>query len=149
MGTKHRGSVAERRALDLYIKVMRAANALADRAFNTADHEGLTPTQFGVLEALLHLGPLMPSQIAAKQLQSRNNVTSVLDALERSGYVERRRCPDDRRSIWVHLTPGGDSLIRRVFPRHLRAIVEAVSALTPHEQEAAGGLLRKLGRAGM
>src|SRR4051812_37496720 len=144
MPTHYQGSDDERRALDLYIKLERAAHSVSEAA-----HEGisgLNPTQFGVLEALLHLGPQMPSQLAQKHLMSPNNMTSVLDGLERMGYVERRRCKEDRRVLWIHLTEDGRQKISELFPEHVDRLVKLVSVLTAKEQESLGAILRKLGK---
>lgn len=148
MPTHYQGSEAERRALDLYIKLVRAATSLGEAAFAPLAEHDLTPTQFGVLEALHHLGPLMPSQLAQKHLKSPNNITSVLDALEKQGLVRRERNKEDRRALWIHLTDTGREKIERAFPPHLAELVRLASALSPEEQVTLAALLRKLGRQG-
>ena len=108
---------------------------------------GLTPTQLGVVEALLHLGPLGQRVLGDKLLMSGGNITTVVDNLERRGLVRRERRGDDRRHVTVHLTPEGRRLISRVFPGHVAAIVEAFSALSAAEQAQLGRLAKKLGRS--
>jgi MarR family transcriptional regulator, 2-MHQ and catechol-resistance regulon repressor len=76
---------------------------------------------------------------------SGGNITTVVDNLEARGLVRRERRGDDRRQVTVHLTPEGRRLITKVFPNHVRAIVDAFSALTPSEQETLGRLAKKLG----
>src|SRR5881296_404225 len=137
MGTHYRGRAAEVRALDTYIKLTRATSSVGVRLSRGLAGAGLTPTQLGVLEALLHLGPLGQRVLGGKLLMSGGNVTTVLDNRERRG--------DDRRNVTVHLTPQGRRLIAGVFPAHVRAIVDAFSALTPAEQDTLGRLARKLG----
>lgn len=146
MPTHYKGTEEERRALDVFIKLMRAAESVADRTGSAMAAAGLTPSQFGVLETLYHLGPLMLSQIADKHLKSRNNFTVVVDNLEKQGLVRRERSGEDRRAIWVHLTDAGRERIEQVFPAHVRAVVEDMRVLTPEEQEQLGVLLRRLGR---
>jgi MarR family 2-MHQ and catechol resistance regulon transcriptional repressor len=102
--------------------------------------------QFGVLETLLHLGPLMPSQLAEKHLKSRNNVTVVIDHLERDGLVRRQRCLMDRRAQWIHLTDEGRRTIEAVFPCFVEAVVADTSVLTDEEQDQLCVLLKKLGK---
>ncbi len=116
MGTKHRGSANETRALDTYIKLRRAVNAVNQLEGEQMREAGLTESQFGVLEALLHLGPLCQRELAVKVLKSAGNMTTVVDNLQRRGLVERRRDSDDRRVVTVHLTAGGEELIRGAFP---------------------------------
>jgi MarR family 2-MHQ and catechol resistance regulon transcriptional repressor len=106
---------------------------------------GLTESQFGVLEALDHLGPLCQTDLAAKILRSVGNLTTVIGNLERRGLVTRRIDAADRRVRLVELTSAGRSLIRSVFPDHARALVEALAVLTAEEQTALGELCKKLG----
>ena len=125
---------------------MRAAESVADRTGGPMAAAGLTASQFGVLETLYHLGPLMLSQIADKRLKSRNNFTVVVDNLEKQGLVRRERGGEDRRAVWVHLTDEGRERIEQVLPAHVGAVVEDMQILTPEEQEQLGALLRRLGR---
>jgi MarR family 2-MHQ and catechol resistance regulon transcriptional repressor len=145
VGTHYDGRAAERRALDAYIKLTRATSSVEARLAPGLADVGLTPTQLGILEALLHLGPLGQRTLGTKLLSSGGNITTVVDNLERRGLVRRERRDDDRRHVTVHLTPEGRRLISKVFPGHVRAIVAAFSALTPAEQETLGRLARKLG----
>ena len=97
MGTKYQGSDAEVRALDTYIKLTRAAQTVLDRTNrHLADH-GLTTSQFGVLEALHHLGALSQIDVARKLLMSTANITTVMQNLEKAGYIRRERDPRDQR----------------------------------------------------
>ena len=145
MGTHHDGSKRERRALDAYVKLRRASESLGARLSTSFGSARLTESQFGVLEALHHLGPLCQADLARKILRSGGNMTMVIDNLERRGLVKRQRDPDDRRYSTVSLTPEGDSIIREVFPLHLEAIVTEFSRLTPEEQDELGRLCKKLG----
>lgn len=147
MGTKHRGSAAESQALDTYIKLRRAVNAVNRRESEPMRAAGLTESQFGVLEALLHLGPLCQRELAAKVLKSAGNMTTVVDNLQRRGLVERKREADDRRVVTVSLTGRGEAVIRDAFPRVVTALVGAFSVLTAGEQKQLAALCRRLGTA--
>jgi MarR family 2-MHQ and catechol resistance regulon transcriptional repressor len=111
-------------------------------------HEyGLTTPQFGIIEALYHLGPLSLGQLADKLLVTGGNVTYVMDRLEAQGLVLRERSPRDRRIIQAKLTPEGRKLISEVFPGHGEFIEGLASHLDVDEQEALRSLLKKLGRS--
>jgi MarR family 2-MHQ and catechol resistance regulon transcriptional repressor len=148
MGTKHRGTAAEKRALDTYIKLRRAVNELGFREGEVLRVAGLTESQFGVLEALFHVGPLCQRDLAEKVLKSAGNMTTVIDNLERRGLVERRREGGDRRVVTVHLTSDGKELIDEFFPQVVGALVGAFSSLTAGEQNQLAALCRRLGTAG-
>ena len=147
MGTLHRGSAAESQALDTYIKLRRAVNAVGRREGEQMRTVGLTESQLGVLEALFHLGPLCQRQLAAKVLKSAGNMTTVVDNLERRGLVERTREAGDRRVVTVCLTDRGEALIRDAFPRIVSELVGAFSVLTTGEQKQLAALCRRLGRS--
>ena len=146
MPTHFDGNEEERRALDLFIKLSRASESILERTECPIAQAGLTPSQFGVLETLYHLGPMMPSQLADKHLKSRNNFTIVIDNLEKRGLVTRCRGAQDRRSVLVSLTDAGKQKIETLFPAFVAGMVREMSVLTTEEQEQLAGLLRILGK---
>lgn len=133
------------RALDSFVKLLRAAHWASNRAGAIREQAGLTEAQFGVLEVLHHRGPLIQVEIAQKLLSSPSNLTLVLDNLERDGLIERERDLRDRRQRNVRLSSKGRRTIRDLFPRHAAGIADVMSALTPAEQEELARLCRKLG----
>ena len=148
MGMHYTGTRREQRALDTFVKLLRASSAVNAR-LNRAlvCEEGLTESQLAVLEALYHLGPLPQGQLSAKLLKSGSNLTTVVQNLERAGLVRRVRDDGDRRVHVVHLTDAGRRLIRRIFPAHAGRITAAMDALAPSEQRELARLCRKLGLA--
>jgi len=146
MGTRYCGTKDEVRALDTYIKLVRAADSVSTRIHRHLDAAHLTVSQFGVLEALFHLGPLYQRDLAEKLLKSGGNITLVIDNLEKRELVKRDRETQDRRCIKVSLTEKGQQLISQIFPSHVAAIVNEMSVLTACEQEELGRLCRRLGK---
>lgn len=145
MGTHYQGTKEEQRALDLYIKLSRAAESVNQRVNRHLQDAHLTVSQFGVLEAIYHLGPLTPGQLCDKILRSTGNLTLVIDNLEKRGLVTRRPNPEDRRSTIVELTPAGRELIAALLPVHVQTVVQDMAVLSPAEQEQLAALCRKLG----
>jgi len=143
--SRYRGSGAERLALSTYLKLTRASETLWNRLAPGLQRHDLTPSQFGVLEALHHLGPMHQCELGERILKSSGNMTLVIDNLERRGLVRRERSLEDRRFIQVQLTAEGEQLIRRAFPVHAEAITRELAVLTQEEQRALGTLCRKLG----
>ena len=146
MPTHFTGSRAEMRTLDTFIKLTRCTNSLMNRLAQRNTIGDLTFSQFAVLEALYHLGPLTQSDISVKVLKSGSNMTTVIDNLERDGLVRRERDATDRRVIHVHLTKAGLSKIEQVLPGHVTALVEEFNVLSAAEQETLGDLCKKLGK---
>jgi MarR family 2-MHQ and catechol resistance regulon transcriptional repressor len=145
MSTHYQGTSEERRALDLYIKLSRAAESVNQRVNRHLQDVHLTVSQFGVLEALYHLGPMTPGVLCDKILRSTGNLTLVIDNLEKRRLVARTQNPEDRRSTIIQLTAGGQALIEEVFPHHVATVVQEMVVLTAEEQSQLAALCRKLG----
>lgn len=145
MSTHYQGTSEERRALDLYIKLSRAAESVNQRVNRHLQDVHLTVSQFGVLEALYHLGPMTPGVLCDKILRSTGNLTLVIDNLEKRRLVARTQNPEDRRSTIIQLTAGGQALIEEIFPRHVATVVQEMVVLTAEEQSQLAALCRKLG----
>ncbi len=147
MGTHYRGTAAEELALDLYIKLSRAAESVSSRINRHLKGHELTISQFGALEALYHLGPLHQNELAAKILKSSGNMTLVIDNLVKRKLVRRQRDERDRRYVTIYLTPAGRSLIDAIFPHHVGVVLATMDVLDKAEQQQLAALCRKLGRA--
>jgi MarR family 2-MHQ and catechol resistance regulon transcriptional repressor len=146
MPTHYQGDPKAVLALDTFIKFTRAANAFESRLFQNTTLENLSPSQFGALETLYHLGPLCQGELSGKLLKSTGNITLVLDNLEKRGLVRRVRETQDRRMVKIFLTSDGEVLIQRVFPHIVEAITNDLDVLTAEEQDQLGALCRKLGK---
>jgi|SRR5579884_150360 len=136
-----------RLSLLAYARLMRAANGLRIAASRQLDDTGLTLSQFAVLEALYHLGPMSLSEVAKKILTTGGNLTMVAGNLEKQGLVNRECSKEDARVYILSLTLRGKKLIGEIFPEHAAAITAAFTALTPKEQKKLSELCRKLGEA--
>jgi MarR family transcriptional regulator, 2-MHQ and catechol-resistance regulon repressor len=142
--TRYKGDEHEIRALDAFIGLLRAADKVSSAAHRELGSVGLSVSQFGVLEALYHLGPMCQRDIARKILKSTGNITMVIDNLEKRGLVVRLRNDKDRRYFTIRLTAAGEELIGQCFPDHARRIAGIMTILTDNEQESLIGLCKKL-----
>lgn len=142
-GVDDPGTIAAVRA---YVKLMRAHRSVTARLEPALAACALTLTQLGVLEAVLHLGPLTHGELGRKLLTSPGNLSDVVDKLERRGLVRRVRATADRRQVRVELTAAGRDLIQDVFPRHAADIARAMAGIGPDDLAVLAGLLRRLGR---
>lgn len=140
-------SDSREQALRLWVALARCYASYSRAIACKVQDYDLTTPQFGILEALHHLGPLSLGELAEKLLVTGGNVTYVMDRLEDQGLVYRERSPDDRRIIQAKLTPEGKKLIAGVFPGHGTFIEELSGHLDDDEQKTLHGLLKKLGCA--
>jgi MarR family transcriptional regulator, 2-MHQ and catechol-resistance regulon repressor len=144
MATHFKGTKTETDALNAYIKLMRAAESVTVRAHSVLPKD-VTVSQFGVLEVLLHCGPLCQSDLAAKLLKSGGNITLIVDNLEKAGHVTRERSSEDRRFVTVSLTDSGRTFITGLFPKVAASITRELGALSSAEQFTLGWLCKKAG----
>jgi MarR family 2-MHQ and catechol resistance regulon transcriptional repressor len=136
----------EEMALRLWITLARCYVTFSRAVACKVAEYDLTAPQFGVLEALYHVGPLSLGELAEKLLVTGGNVTYVMDRLEAQDLVARERSGDDRRVVRAHLTTKGRATIEAVFPGHVQFIRNLVNGLEPKDQEDLRGLLKKLGK---
>jgi MarR family 2-MHQ and catechol resistance regulon transcriptional repressor len=102
-------------------------------------------SDFMVLEALLHKGPLTISDIQAKVLLASGSMTAAVDRLEKRGLVIRKSTESDRRARLLELTPEGRLLIDRAFRQHSTDLERVMSTLDGEEKRSLYAGLKKLG----
>ena len=134
-------------ALKLFVVLMRAQRAVFEHARREQERHGLGATEFAVLEALYHKGPLLVGEVSSRILLTSGSTTYVVDKLEQRGLVSRRPCESDRRALYVELTDEGRALIAGIFPDHAKAVEAAMSGLSIDEQRELIALLKRLGMA--
>jgi MarR family 2-MHQ and catechol resistance regulon transcriptional repressor len=145
MGTHFKGTKKEILSLNVYIKLIRAAESVCSRVHAQTTDKDLTLSQFSILEALYHLGPLCQKDLACKLLKTGGNITMVVDNLEKQGLVQRERSIKDRRYFTINLTKEGKARIEKIFPKHVDAIVEELSVLSDDELKQLNKMLKQVG----
>src|SRR3982751_293482 len=124
-------------------KAARAVEAYAEQSVAGLEMGG---SDFAVLEALLHKGPLPVNEIGKKVLLTSGSITVAVDRLEQKGLVERHAHGTDRRARIVHLTKEGRKLITRAYTQHATDMEQLASAsLTASERTTLIRLLKKIG----
>jgi len=116
------------------------------KAEDSIRNAGLGNSDFRVLEALLHKGPLPVNIIGEKVELTTGSITTAVDRMEAKSLVVRRNYPEDRRIRLVELTAKGRRLIERAYARHAIDMEEAMSALSRHDRLALIELLKRLGK---
>ena len=102
-------------------------------------------SDFGVLEALLHKGPLTITQLSEKVLLTSGSMTTAIDRLAARGLLTRCDDAKDRRARIIKLTPEGYALIERAFAQHREAMEQAVAGFSEQDRIALLPLLKQLG----
>jgi MarR family transcriptional regulator, 2-MHQ and catechol-resistance regulon repressor len=130
----------------VFLVLWKAASAIQTYAEKSILGLEMCGSDFAVLEALLHKGPLPVNEIGKKVMLTSGSITVAVDRLETKGLVERRAHGTDRRARIVHLTKEGRKLITRAYADHAADMERLASAsLTRPEREKLIGLLKKIG----
>jgi len=109
-----------------------------------ADRLGLSSTDVKTLDVLLRLGPLTAGQVAQHTGLATASVTSLIDRLERRGYVERVRDAGDRRRVYVHARPESLSDFEPHFEGFVKGLREVLEGYTDDELRLIAGFLRRV-----
>jgi DNA-binding MarR family transcriptional regulator len=97
------------------INILRTNDQLQNRLGRFFRGYGLTSSQYNVLRILRGEGKPMPSlNIAERMIQVVPAITGLIDRLEKQGLVERRRCDDDRRVVYVEITAKAKTLLEQM-----------------------------------
>jgi MarR family 2-MHQ and catechol resistance regulon transcriptional repressor len=123
----------------------KAAKAVekVDKASIAKTRLGLS--DFAIMEALLHKGPLPINQIGEKVLLTSGSMTAAINRLEKSGLVKRVQDQSDGRYFYVHLTKPGRKIIREAYRNHQLNLEKIAEILTNEERKELVRLLKKIG----
>jgi MarR family 2-MHQ and catechol resistance regulon transcriptional repressor len=130
----------------LWLVFMKAFQALFPHAEESIKRTDLGDSDFRVLEALLHKGPLPVNTVGPKVWLTPGSISVAVDRLVKKGLVSRKDHPDDRRVRRVELTPKGRALITRGFGEHAAAMEDVADVLSKNERLTLLRLLKKLGK---
>ncbi|MDO6680951.1 MULTISPECIES: MarR family winged helix-turn-helix transcriptional regulator [unclassified Oceanobacter] len=82
-------------------RIIRATDLHSKQLSKTS---GLTAPQLLILQTLRHNDDMTVGEVARKVSLSQATVTTIIDRLEKRGYVVRERGSQDKRKVYVHLT---------------------------------------------
>ena len=129
---------------ELYLNILRTGDRLQihlDRLFR--DH-GLTPSQYNILRILRSEGEALPIlEIASRTITAVPGITGLIDRLEKAGFVERKRCLEDRRVIFVNITAAGLKSLAQLDGPVQELQQQLLSHLTRDEKKIAIRLLEQ------
>src|SRR3982074_3565322 len=91
----------------VWLVLMKAFQALFPHAAESIEQTELGDSDFRVLEALLHKGPLPVNTVGPKVWLTPGSISVAVDRLVKKGLVSRKDHPDDRRVRRGGLTPQG------------------------------------------
>ena len=130
----------------VWLVMMKAMRALTRYAAAGIEETGLGLSDFGVLEALLHKGPLPVNTIGPIVDLTPGSISIAVERLVAKGLVSRVESTEDRRVRIVTLTPRGKDLIAAAFRKHSGQMKIVFSELSPEELRGLEAALKKIGK---
>lgn len=124
----------------------KAFHAMTKFTMAGIQESGLGDSDFRVLEALLHKGPLPVNVIGPKVFLTPGSISTAVDRLFGKGLVSREENPEDRRIRLVALTENGKALIRPIYRKHVAEVRQVFTDFTPSELRQLERLMKKAGR---
>jgi MarR family transcriptional regulator, organic hydroperoxide resistance regulator len=123
----------------LYTESRRVTKELARRA-------DLTGPQLTVVKMLEQVGELSLSELSERIRAQNSTVTGIIDRMEREGLVVRERSREDRRVVYIRLTPKGKKLAEEMPIETWQIFRDALDSLTASEVKELVKILGKLAR---
>ena len=123
----------------------KAAKAVEKVDKTSIAQTGLGLSDFAIMEALLHKGPLPINQIGEKVLLTSGSMTAAINRLEKVGLVKRVQDHSDGRYFYVHLTKPGRKVIKEAYRNHKLNLEKIAEILTNEERKELVRLLKKIG----
>jgi MarR family 2-MHQ and catechol resistance regulon transcriptional repressor len=131
----------------LWVVLARAYHSMAAFVERSVAALDIGLSDFMILEALLHKGPLTMSELCEAALITNASMTAAIDRLEERKFVERVASKGDRRVRRVQLTSQGTTLIKRLYARHERDLDEVMAGISPAERAELRRGLKAIGLA--
>jgi MarR family 2-MHQ and catechol resistance regulon transcriptional repressor len=129
-----------------WLILMKAYGAIQAVAAKSIADSNLCPSDFQILEILLHKGALPVNTIGRKIMLTSGSISTAVDRLEKRKLVRRDPSVDDARVIYVSLTGTGHALIQRIFSRHAQRMEDVFGPLSDEERLLLEELLQRVGK---
>ena len=129
-----------------WLVMKKAMQAITRYALANLEETGLGLSDFAVLEALLHKGPLPVNVIGPKVNLTTGSISVAVDRLVAKGLVSRAESSQDRRVRIVALTPRGKSVITPVFRAHVATLEKVFAGLSRDELRQLEQQLKRVGK---
>ena len=130
----------------VWLVMMKAMRALTRYAAAGIEETGLGLSDFGVLEVLLHKGPLPVNTIGPIVDLTPGSISIAVDRLFAEGLGSREESGEDRRVRIVALTSRGRDLIAPAFRKHAGQMRKVFSELSSEELRSLEVALKKIGK---
>jgi len=145
MTTHYKGSLKEVNVLNSYIKLVRTFESISSCLYMKLAKEGLTESQFYLLDVLYHCGPMNQKDLGKKIFRSEGNITMVVNNLEKRKLIKKKQSEDDKRVYIIKLKNEGRELYEKVFPKFLKTIMSELDGIKEKEHKEFQKICKRIG----
>ncbi len=128
----------------VWVAVARCYRSMSSQIEESFAGSGMSLTDFMILEALLHKGPLTITEVQAAALLATGSMTAAVDRLAARELIVRTASPQDRRARVLQLTPAGTVAITEAYTQHRAQLRLWMSMLSAEERTVTFAALRKV-----
>lgn len=126
------------------LNILRTSDIFHNQFGRLFREYGLTPSQYNVLRILRGEGKPMPSlEIADRMVQVVPAITGLIDRLQAQNFVNRKRCTEDRRVVFIEITSKALSLLKEIDEPDLDLHRKLIGHLSSDELAELSRLLEK------
>src|SRR4029079_18619488 len=126
------------------LNILRTADQLQIRFTRLFRKFGLTPQQYNVLRILRgESRPLPILEIAGRMITVVPGITGLIDRLEAASLVERKRCDEDRRVIYVAIAQRAEEILAEIDAPLVELHKQTLGHMSAEELDALSRLLEK------
>lgn len=122
-------------ANELLVELFRDIMTIESKAIITEEFQDITNNDMHVIEAIGNAQPVMVSAVAKKMSVTQASINISMNGLEKKGYINRERSTQDKRVVYVTLTPKGKKAYNHHRDFHKKMIHSIVDNLDDSEKE--------------
>jgi DNA-binding MarR family transcriptional regulator len=134
----------EEHLYEIFENLIRIKDECSCNIFSECGLPEMTVKQIAYLKAIDEQGEVTFSRLAEITRNSKPTITEMINKFVRMECVYRKRCPDDRRILYIHLTDKGKRLAQAEHHALQRVIERMVYSLDERELDLLAEILRKV-----
>jgi len=131
-------------SIGVWVRILRVYTVISTEIRKKVGKKGLTLPQLYVLTTIGLQGDMPLGKLGKELLVTKGNITTIVDHLERDEFVIRDQDKEDRRKMWVRLTPKGEQLFEEILSAYEKEFVPLMRCLSQEELKQLSLLLKKM-----
>ena len=104
----------------------------------------ITVPQFTALQILVNYGELTIGALSTKMALACSTITDLIDRMEKSNLVIRKKDQNDRRIVRIEVLPIGHEIMKKVLEKRVRFLESKMVGLTDEEKLSLDKVLKSL-----